>query len=159
LPQAQAQMAEIQAGIGRIYPVAQNIGILVTPLLDQLVGRVRTTLYFLMGAVMCLLLIGGANLANLLVARSMARSQELVVRAALAAHKSRLIMQSIMERVPVVFLGGRGGLILTRWLLSLLVPLLPSTMPRLDAIRVDWQVLLFAFGVLIATAMSAAIWP
>ena len=152
-------MTEIQAGIGKSYPVAKDLGILVTPMRDQLVGKVRTPLYFLMGAVLCLLLIGGANLANLLVARSMARSHELVLRAALGAHKGRLIMQSIMELVPLVVLGGLGGLILTRWLLSLLVPLLPSTMPRQEAISADWPVLMFAAGVLAVTAIGTAIWP
>ena len=128
-------------------------------MLDTLVKNVRTFLYFLMGAVLCLLLIGCANLANLLVARSMTRSQELVVRAALGANKGRLILQSIMEVAPLVVLGGVCGLLLTRWMLSFLIPLLPSTMPRLEAIRIDWQVLAFAVVVLFATAIGTGIWP
>jgi putative ABC transport system permease protein len=128
-------------------------------MLDNLVGNVRTPLYVLMAAVVCLLLIGCANLASLLLARSMSRSQELVVRTALGARKGRLILQSIMELVPLVALGGICALVLTQWLLSLLVPLLPSSMPRLEAIRLDWQVLAFAVVFLFATAIATGIWP
>jgi len=159
LPQAQAQMSEIQSRIGNAYPVVQDLKIQISPMLDNLVGNVRTPLYFLMGAVLCLLLIGCTNLANLLVARSMTRRQELVVRTALGAHKRRLILQSIMEIAPLVALGGICGLLLTRWMLSFLIPLLPSTMPRLEAIRIDWQVLAFAIAVLFATAIGTGIWP
>jgi predicted permease len=159
LAQAQAQMSDIQSRIDRAHPIIQELGIHLSPMLDTLVKNVRTPLYFLMGAVLRLLLIGCANLANLLVARSMTRSQELVVRAALGANKGRLILQSIMEVAPLVVLGGVCGLLLTRWMLSFLIPLLPSTMPRLEAIRIDWQVLAFAVAVLFATAIGTGIWP
>jgi putative ABC transport system permease protein len=159
LAQAQAQMSEIQSRIGRAQPIIQEMGIHLSPMLDTLVKNVRTPLYFLMGAVLCLLLIGCANLANLLVARSMTRSQELVVRAALGANKGRLILQSIMEVAPLVVLGGVCGLLLTLWMLSFLIPLLPSTMPRLEAIRIDWRVLAFAVAALVGTAIGTGIWP
>jgi predicted permease len=159
LSHAQAEMSEIQSRIGNAYPVIRDLKIQISPMLDNLVGNVRTPLYFLMGAVLCLLLIGCTNLANLFVARSMTRRQELVVRAALGARKGRLILQSIMEVAPLVALGGIFGLLLTRWMLSFLIPLLPSTMPRLEAIRIDWQVLAFAVAVLFATAIGTGIWP
>jgi putative ABC transport system permease protein len=120
---------------------------------------VRTPLYVLMGAVLCLLLIGSANLANLLVARSMTRSQEFVVRAALGARKERLILQSIMELAPMVALGGVFGLLLSRWLLALLLPFLPANMPRLEGIRLDWQVLAVSVLFLLVTAVAAGVWP
>jgi putative ABC transport system permease protein len=159
LAQAQAQMSEVQSGIGQAHPVIKEVRIHLTPMLDSVVGNVRTPLYFLMGAVLCLLLIGCVNLANLLVARSMTRTQELVVRAALGANKGRLLLQSIMEVMPLVVLGGICGLVLAAGMLSLLVPLLPSTMPRMEAIRLDWQVLAFATLVLFATALATGIWP
>jgi putative ABC transport system permease protein len=159
LAQAQAQMSEIQAGIGKTFPPMQGFKIEVFPTLEDLVRNVRTPLYFLLGAVFCLLLIGCANLANLLVARSMSRSQELVLRAALGAGKGRLLLQSIMEVVPLVAAGGICGVILAQWMLSMLLPLLPSTMPRLEAIRIDWSVLAFAGAVLVLTAAGAAIGP
>jgi putative ABC transport system permease protein len=157
--QAHAQISAIQARIGTDYPVVRNLRIDMLPMLTSVVGSVRTPLYVLMGAVLCLLLIGCANLANLLVARSMTRSHELVVRAALGARTGRLVLQSIMEVAPLVVLGGICGLVLTKWMLSLLLPLLPSTMPRLEAIRIDWQVLAFAVVVLFATAIGTGIWP
>ena len=159
LAQSQAQMSEIQARIGSQYPEIQKLPIQVTSMLDILVRGVRTPLYFLLGAVLCLLLIGCFNLANLLVARSMTRSQELVVRAALGANKRRLVLQSIMEVVPLVALGGLSGLVLAQWMLSFLVPWLPSNMPRLEAIRIDWQLLILAVVVLFATAIGTGIWP
>lgn len=159
LAQAQTQMSEIQSRIGATYPQIQGLKIRVSAMLDDLVGGVRRPLYFLLGAVFCLLLIGCANLANLLVARSVSRSQELVVRSALGAGKSRLILQSIMEIVPLVALGGMCGLVLARRMLYLLVPLLPSTMPRLEAIRIDWQVLAFAAIILAGTAFITGMSP
>jgi putative ABC transport system permease protein len=159
LAQAQAEMSLIQARIGAANPVIEKLGMYVAPMLDTMVGNVRTPLYFLLGSVLCLLLIGCANLANLLVARSMTRSQELVLRTALGARKGRLILQSMMELVPLVMVGGIFGLVLTQWLLSLLVPLLPSTMPRLEDIQVDWQVLIFATVCLFATMIVTALWP
>ena len=157
--EAHAQISAIQARIGTDYPAVRNLKIDMLPMLNSVVGNVRTPLYVLMGAVLCLLLIGCANLANLLVARSMTRSHELVVRAALGARTGRLVLQSIMEVAPLVVLGGICGLVFTRWMLSLLLPLLPSTMPRLEAIRIDWQVLVFAVVVLFATAVGTGIWP
>jgi len=159
IAQAQAQMSEIHTRIATEHPFLQKIGIYVTPMLDRMVGSVRTTLYLLMGAVLCLLLIGCANLANLLVARSMARSQELVVRAALGANKRRLVLQSIMEVAPLAAVGGLGGILLAHWLLSLLVPFLPATLPRLEAIKIDLQVLGFAIAILFATVVLTGIWP
>jgi putative ABC transport system permease protein len=159
LSQAQAEMSVIQSRIGAAYPDIQRLRIHVSPMLDDLVGSVRTPLYFLLGSVLGLLLIGCANLANLLVARSMTRSQELVLRSALGAGKLRLILQSIIELAPLVVLGGICGIVLARWLLFLLVPLLPSAMPRLEGIRLDWQVLVFAAICLFATAIAAGIWP
>jgi putative ABC transport system permease protein len=157
--QAQQQLSAIQARIAATDPRLRGQGVYVTRTLDDLVGNVRTPLYLLMGAVLCLLLIGCANLANLLVARSMTRVQELVVRAALGAGKARLILQSFMEVVPLVVWGGAGGLLLAAWMLDLLVPLLPATMPRQEAIRMDWQVLLFAAVLLALTALCIGIWP
>lgn len=159
LAQAQAQMSEIHSRIKRGYPNLQRTGMVVSPTLDNLVGDVRRPLYVLMGGVLCLLLIGCANLAGLLLARSLARCQELVVRAALGANKRRLVLQSVMELVPLVVLGGASGLMLAQWLLFLLVPLLPATLPRLESIRMDWQVLAVATGLLFATALAAGIWP
>jgi putative ABC transport system permease protein len=159
ISQAQAEMAQIQARIENEHREMKAYKIGVSPMLDELVGNTRTPLYTLLGAVLCLMLIGCANLANLMVARSMTRRQELVVRAALGANRRRLILQSLMEVVPLVVLGGAGGLLLAQKMLSLLVPLLPSTMPRLEHIRIDWPVLTFAVVVLFATAISTGIWP
>jgi putative ABC transport system permease protein len=157
--QAQAQMKEIQARMDRTHAEMRDLGMTLIPMRDDVVGNVRTVLYFLMGAVSCLLLIGAVNLANLLVVRAMSQRRELVVRAALGADGGRLVLQSIMQVLPLVLTGGACGVLLAYWMLSLLLPLLPTTMPRLDAIQMDWPVFLFSIGVLCATAILAGIWP
>jgi predicted permease len=159
LAQAQEQMAQIQSNISGNHPEISGWKAGVVPMLDQLIGKVRTLLYFLLGAVSCLLLIGCVNLANMFVARSLARSQELVLRTALGAHKRRLVLQSVTEVVPLVALGGTAGVVLAASMLSFLVPLLPSTMPRVEAIRIDLPVLGFALTLLIATALVVGVWP
>jgi len=159
LAQAQDQMSRLHSKIVAAYPDARGQGMYIAPMIDQIVGNVRTPLYFLMGAVFCLLLIGCANLANLLVVRSTSRRQELVVRAALGASKRRLVLQSIMEFAPLAVIGGVGGVMLARWLLSLLVPYLPATMPRVEAVQMDWRVLTFAALLLFGTTILSGIWP
>jgi len=159
LAQAQAEMSGIQSTISKTYPGMEKLQLEISPMLDNMVGSVRARLYFLMGAVLCLLLIGTFNLANLLVARSMTRSQELVLRTALGAPRHRLILQSMMELLPPVALGGIFGILLAQWLLALLVPLLPSSMPRVEAIQLDWQVLIFAVVFLFVIGIATAIFP
>jgi putative ABC transport system permease protein len=159
LAQAQAQMNEVQARIGEAHPDIRNLRLFLMPMLDAMVAPQRTPLYVLMGAVSCLLLIAGANLANLLMVRSIARSRELVVRTALGANKRRLMLQTIAELLPLMVVGGVGGLGLAYWMLSRLIPLLPATMPRLSAVRLDAPVLAFATMTLLAVTIGAAIWP
>jgi putative ABC transport system permease protein len=77
-----------------------------------------------------MLLIGCANLANLLLARALVRHRELSVRAALGASRSRLITQSIAELVPLLAVGGAFGLLAATWVVSALVPMLPPDVPR-----------------------------
>jgi predicted permease len=89
----------------------------------------------------------------------MSQRRELVVRAALGADRGRLLLQSIMQVLPLVLTGGACGVMLAQWMLSLLLPLLPATMPRFEAIQMDWPVFLFSIGVLCATAILAGIWP
>ena len=98
-----------------------------------------------------LLLIGCASLANLLIARAVSRSSELVLRAALGAGRGRLVRQSLTELLPLLLLGGLAGVLLARLLLDFTVPLLPATMPRVETIDLDLYVLLFAAGTLVVT--------
>src|SRR5207245_10540664 len=97
-----AEVRPIMAQLEREHP-KENSGIsaVVAPMLADTVAAVRTPLYVLLAAVLAMLLIGCANLANLLLARALARQRELAVRAALGAGHARLLTQSIAALVPL----------------------------------------------------------
>src|SRR3954469_7272613 len=158
--QAQAEMNTISADLEREYPRANDgIGAEVVPMLGDAVSAVRTPLYVLLAAVAAMLLIGCANLANLLVARALARQRELSVRAALGASRARLIAQSIGELLPMLAAGGAIGLVAAAWAIDVLVPLLPADMPRVENVGLHLPALLFTIGALAAIAVAVGVWP
>ena len=114
--QAQAELSALAAQIEREHPKEnEGIGAEVAPMLADTVAAVRTPLYVLLAAVAAMLLIGCANLANLLLARALVRQRELAVRAALGAARGRLIRQSITELVPMLAAGGALGVLAAAW--------------------------------------------
>ncbi len=158
--QAQAEMSAISARLEQQYPASnQGITAAVEPMRADLARDVRRPLLTLLAAVASLLLIGCASVANLLIARAVARSGELVLRSALGAGRGRLVRQSLTELMPLLAVGGVMGLLVARVLLQLAVPWLPSNMPRLEAVTVGWPVLLFAAAMLVLTAVATAVWP
>jgi predicted permease len=126
------------------------------PLRDQLVGPVRSTLYFLMGAVVLVLLIACTNVANLLLARATARSRETAVRAALGARGWQIVRPLLAESAVLALAGGALGLLLAQ-LGTAFVQRLP--LPRLTEIRVDWMVLGFTLGISLLTILFFALAP
>ncbi len=160
LRQAQADLDAISARLARAYPGSnEGISAQVVPLHEDTVGSVRLALSVLLAAVGCVLLIGCANLANLLLARAAHRTRELTVRAALGASRGRLVRQSLAELTPILMLGGGLGLLLASWLLRALLPLLPASMPRVEAIAINLPVLAFTAGVLALTGLLCGLGP
>ena len=159
LEQARADMRRISAELARIYPDNAQLGVGLAPLLDDMVGGVRRPLYILLGAVGAMLLIGCANLTNLLLARGVGRRRELAVRTALGASRGRLIEQSISELVPLLVLGGALGLLIATWVVRGLVPLLPADLPRAESIEISLPVLGFTTLVVVVVAILVTIWP
>jgi putative ABC transport system permease protein len=150
----------ISAELQREHPLANGgIGTEVAPMLTDTVSAVRRPLYVLLAAVGAMLLIGCANLANLLVARALARRRELAVRAALGAGRARLMAQSIGELLPMLAAGGGLGLLGAAWTLDLLVPLLPADMPRVENVGLHLAALFFTIAALAVIALCVGIWP
>ncbi len=113
---------------------------------DAVYGDVRVGLLVILGAVVLVLLIACANVANLLLVRGAIRAPEIAVRAALGASRGGLIRQLMLEALVLAGLGGLVGVALARVGVAVLVNVAPSTIPRLDEVTLDTSVLMFVFG-------------
>ena len=134
--------------------------IFVQPFADFYLGPVRRALFILLGAVALVLLIACANIANLLLAKSMSRAHEIAIRNAMGASRARIIRQMLVESAVLGLLGGGLGLLIASWGTRALVNLIPTgTIPPGLEVAMNWQVLLFALGVSLVTAFLFGLWP
>lgn len=135
-------------------------GIYVQPLSEFYLGPVRRALFILLGAVALVLLIACANIANLLLAKSMSRSQEIAIRSAMGASRARIIRQMLVESAVLGLLGGGLGLLMASWGTRLLLNLVPAgTIPTGLDVAMNGKVLLFTLGVSLLTAFIFGLWP
>jgi putative ABC transport system permease protein len=160
LGQAQASMNIVAQEIMRENPADWCChSEIVAPLHEEIFGPTRTPFLILMCAVGFVLLIACVNVINLLLARGTNRTREMAVRAALGASRWRLVRQQLCESALLSFVGGVLGLLLAFWTRSLLVRLLPATLPRADEVRIDGWVLGFTVLLSIGTGLFFGIAP
>jgi len=136
-----------------------NHGIDVKSYREVIVGAIRPQLRMLLGAVFAVLLIGCANVANLLLAAGLARRRELGIRLALGARTADLARQLIAESTTLAVAGGALGVMLAFWLLGTFVVLAGNQLPRATTIVIDGRVLLFSAAVTLGVALFCGLWP
>jgi putative ABC transport system permease protein len=150
---AERELQAIQAGLALSHPETnRDWSARVEPLLDSVVGPVRPTLLVFMGAVAILLVVAGANVTNLLVARGTAREKELAIRAAIGASRIALFRLVATEGFVLALAGGVTGLVIAAWAADGLLRLMPNGLPRVTHVGVDGRVL--AFTLLLACAVG-----
>ena len=160
LEQARDDMRRVNAILAAAYPdIDANIKTNMLPLKEQMVGKMRSVLLVLLGAVGFVLLISCVNVANLLLARSTARQREFSIRVALGAGQSRIIRQLLTESIVLALIGGALGLLLAKWGMAAAIAAVPQTVPRAEEIGLDLRVLLFTLAVSIFAGILFGLAP
>ena len=158
--QAQAEMDTIAARVGKQYPEVKDWGIHLLTLFDSFVtSDLKTGLLVLQVAVVLVLLIACANIANLLLARAASRQKEMAVRTAMGATRVQLIRQLLVESVILALVGGSAGLLGAVAAVRALVRWLPDGTLPISDVGVDATVLWFCFGLTIATGVLFGLAP
>jgi putative ABC transport system permease protein len=153
MEQAQSEMDIVSRRVGQQYPEVTDWGIHLVSFFDLFVStQLRTALLVLLGAVVFVLLIACANVANLLLARAVSRQKEIAVRTAIGAGRGRLLRQFFTESLLLSTIGGSAGLIAARWAVGFMNANLPQGVLPIPHVPVDSTVLLFAVAVTLATA-------
>ncbi len=158
--QGEPEMRAISSRLSESYPKElAHIAAMPILLRDDISPASRIALKVLAAASLCVLLVACTNLANLLLARALARKKELTVRSAMGAGRERLVRQMLTESVLLASIGGIAGILLAIYSLPLLVRLVPTNLPIAAVPYVDWRILLFAGGLTIATGVVFGVVP
>jgi putative ABC transport system permease protein len=163
LEQAQAQLtamaAQLRHDFPTDYPPQAQWTIEIQPLQEVLVGNVRPMLLVLLGAVILIVFIVSLNIANLLLASASGRQQEMAVRLALGASRGRMVRQMLTESMLLSLIGGAAGIVTAVASLGFILRFVPSNLPRLSEVRIDWVVLAFALLISILTGLVFGLAP
>jgi len=164
LQQAQSALSLTAARIEQQFNDSHaGVAIKFVPLQEQVIGQVKPILMLLLTAVGFVLLIACANVASLLLTRSISRQKEVAIRFALGASRWRVVRQLLTESVVLSIIGGAAGILLARWSVGALVTSLPElqlrALPFLTTSQIDGQVLLFALGLSLLTGVVFGLAP
>lgn len=159
LQQAQTELNTIQSAFNHARHLSTSPAVVVEPLINEVAGSVSTALWLLLAAVGAILLIGCVNLANLQLARAVARERELAVRAALGAGRDRLVWSALSDSMVLAAIGGALGILLSFAGVRLFLAIAPRNLPRIGEIHVSWPVLLGAACLSILTALFFGMLP
>ena len=160
LAAAQADLSAIAERLAKQMPRDNTgHGVAVTPLREQLVGEFRRASWLMVAAVGLVLLIGCANVANLLLARGANRQREIAIRTALGAGRARVVQQLMIESLIVAALSGAAGLLISAWIIDLTPRLSTINIPLLETARLGWSGLLVATVTSLATGLVVGIVP
>jgi predicted permease len=158
LPQARAEMTAITGRLERQFP-GTNRGVAVTPLKDNVVGKIETPLFMTLGAVGFVLLMACANVAHMLLARTSGREKEIAVRTALGAGRIRLMVQFLTENLLLASMGAAAGLLLAFGGTKAVAALSPAFIPRVETAAIDTPVIIFLLSVTLLTALLFGLAP
>ena len=161
LEAAQGQVDAIAADLRRQFPIKETAGLhfRVEPMHEDLVADVRPSILALMGAVVFVLLIACANVANLLLVRAAARERELAVRSALGSTRWRIVRQLLAESLMLSAAAAVLGVVLAWAGVRVLTAIGPEDLPRLDAVEIDLPIVLFAIGIAVVSSVVFGLVP
>ena len=162
LEQARAELDTLMAGLKQAYPETHGseIGVYATALKDYVVDpNAQRAMLVLFGAVLFVLLIACANVANLLLARAAEREKEIAVRTALGASRFRLVRQLLSESLLISAAGAAAGWLLAHWLVGAVSKFLPNAWQRMGDVQVDRGVLGFTLSLAVLTGLLCGLAP
>jgi putative ABC transport system permease protein len=160
LTQARGDLGGISRQLEEEFPDSnRGWGVTIVPLMEQTVGNVRPALLIVLAGVGVILLMAAVNVANLLLARSVARQRELAVRTALGASRARLVRQSLTESVILAIAGAALSLLFVRWGVQGLVALAPIDIPRMQDVAPDSRAVFATLLVGVASGLMVGLLP